>query len=54
MKTQKRAFTLYFLGLFIMPMGVTILLQSNLGPPPLAFFFNSSHHCVDGFDHQKR
>lgn len=36
MQTQKRAFILYFLGLFIMPMGVIIMVRSNLGPPPLA------------------
>jgi uncharacterized membrane protein YczE len=36
MNTQKRAFILYFLGLFIMPMGVIIMVRSNLGPPPLA------------------
>lgn len=36
MQTQKRAFIFYFLGLIIMPMGVMIMVRSNLGPPPLA------------------
>lgn len=36
MQTKRRAMILYFLGLFIMPMGVIIMVRSNLGPPPLA------------------